>query len=132
MRPSASGALRYVHDCSEGRSIANGEVSQHFPVNGNVVALQAGDKDRVRKSIQSSGSVHAVDPELTHLALTLLSIACGVRKRVEEGFARRPNKFGSRAATAGGSLKQALMTLMPSYAPLYTCHALSPRLIQPP
>jgi hypothetical protein len=73
-----------------------------------------------------------VNPELTHLALALLSVSCGVGKRVKECFARRTDELGSCAATTRGGLKQALMALMPSYSALYSCHALSPSLTQPP
>jgi hypothetical protein len=73
-----------------------------------------------------------MDPELAHLALALLSVPCGVCERVEKRFARWTNELGSCATTAGGGLKQALMSLMPRYSALDACHALSFSLAQPP
>jgi hypothetical protein len=122
------GALRYVRDCSEGRSIANGEVSQHLPVNGNTVALQAGNKDGVREPVQSSSSVDTVDPKFAHLALALLPITGGVGEGMEECLTCWTNEFRSSATAARGSLKQALVALMPRYSALDSCHALSPSL----
>jgi hypothetical protein len=93
--PKGLGALRCDRDRRECRGIANSEVGQHLAVNRNVIALEAGDELRIRDAVEPCRRVDAVDPQLTHLALALLSVSRCVGKGVKQGLARWTNELAA-------------------------------------
>src|SRR4026208_1468557 len=98
-RPGGSlGALGHFDDAAERGAIADSEIGEDLAVDLDVGTLQAADELAVGHAVLASCCVDADDPQLTHLALALLSVPCRVGERVEECLARRLGGLGSGAA----------------------------------
>src|SRR6266705_115368 len=84
-RGSGPGLLSPLRDLDEGGErlwVAHGNVGQHLAIEANAGDAEAVDEAAVAYAAGAGGSVDALDPELSEVALTRPSIAVGVAPRV--------------------------------------------------
>src|SRR6476620_5441017 len=126
-RPGGSlGALRRFGDATEGHAVTDGEIGEALAVDLDVSSLKAADQLTVGHAVLAGSRVDPNDPQLTHLALALLAVACRIGERVEERFAGRLDQLRTGTAATLGGLEQPLVSLVGGDAPLDSCHERAP------
>src|SRR4051794_17466245 len=65
--------LRGVGEGGEGGGIADGDVSQDFPVDERTGGLEAGDQLRIGDSVQAGGGIDAGDPQRAEITFAIFA-----------------------------------------------------------
>lgn len=96
------------HDCGEGGSVNDGEVSEDFAVEIDVGEFKAFDEAGVGQTFAPDGSGNTLNPEAAELSLTLLTVTILVLTGFVDGILRVAIKLGTEAAEAFGTKEDAL------------------------
>src|SRR5688572_16323826 len=115
-------ALGQLHDATECPAVADREVGQDLAVDLDLRLLETGDELPVRQPVLAGGRIDPDDPQLAHLALSLLAVAGRVGERVQQRLAGGLDQLRLGALSALGRLEQALVALVRGDASLDSCH----------
>jgi hypothetical protein len=109
--------------------IAHGEVGKHLAVNGDTRKAEPMDQLAVWKTVQAAGGIDALNPEATHVALTIAAISVRVLKGAHEGLMCPLEQTVTSAAMALYLEEDLAVSAMSGYAALDTCHDENPVLL---
>src|SRR5699024_2951308 len=118
------GVLGDLDQGGESRRVVDGELGEHAAVHLDTREAEALDEAVVGQAVGAGGSVDALDPELTEVALALLAVAEVVGLRVQHLLLRLAVQARALAAVAAGLLKDFPTLLMGVDRPLHACHVI--------
>src|SRR5690606_36831652 len=114
----------------ESRRFAHGQIGQDLAVDGDLSLAEAVDKSAIGQPVAAYGSVDALDPERTEIALFGLAVAIGILAGLFDGLDSRAVGRVAAAVTAFGGLQSFLVTGVGGNASLDAGHLLLPRIWQ--
>lgn len=76
----------YLDELVKGGAILDGEVGQHFAVNGDARCDQAVDEVPVGETSRSGSGVDAGNPQFSHITFALPAVGISIAQRLEHGL----------------------------------------------
>ena len=98
-------SLETFPQARKGGGIVDGDIGQHFAVDGDAAALQAVHQHGISGAVETGGSVDAGNPQAVEIALAYFAAFLGITQAAAHLFARDAVLLGLSAIVALGELK---------------------------
>lgn len=103
--------LGFADECDEGLLVIDGEVGEHFAVEGDACVLEPFHEAAVGEAVRTGGGVDALVPEFAEHAFARLAIAVGPVLGFHDGVLRVAEEFAAATAEASGLVDHLLAAL---------------------